>query len=250
MRRDWLGWGLCIALLGGCASGGGDAGAKKTERTSNGLSATGQANLGLAQTYLQTNELKNALDRANRALRSDPDAGIVHAMLGLVYDRVGDQGHAASAFARAIALAPTEGAVLNAYGSWLCSHGDVAGGMAQFDRGLADPFFERKGLIHFNAGQCALRSGDKARAEADFRHALEVPGAETSAVLYALAQLELEQGKLLEARAFVQRCIALGATAEALELAARIEDASGDDAAAARYRGRIPQPATNGGATP
>jgi type IV pilus assembly protein PilF len=249
MRRDWLGWGLCIALLAGCASGGDEhAGAGKKTRNPDGISASGSANLGLAQSYLQRNELKAALDRANRALQSDPDAGTVHAMLGLIYDRVGDQGHATASFARALALAPTEGAVLNAHGSWLCSHGDFAAAAAQFDRALADPFFQRKGLVHFNVGHCALKAGDNGRAEAAFRRALDVPGAEPASVLFALAQVELAQGKLLEARAFVQRRVALGATAEVLELAARIEEASGDRAAAERYRRRIPDAAPDPGA--
>jgi type IV pilus assembly protein PilF len=53
----------------------------------------------------------------------------------------------------------------------------------------------------------------------------------------------------MEARAFVQRLEAMGPTPEVLELAARIEDAAGDRAAAARYRQRA-RDAANSGAKP
>ena len=55
-------------------------------------------------------------------------------------------------------------------------------------------------------------------------------------VLLMLAQVELAQGKWFEARAFVQRRLAFGATVEVLDLAAKIEDAAGNASAAAHYR--------------
>ena len=241
-----------ILVLAGC--GGGNSGPRvrivenaeirKPATASKGptreLTHGGQINLSLAQNYLQDGELSMALDRANRALATDPGSGSVHAMLGLIHDRIGNQPRATESFQRAIALSPNGGGVLNAYGTWLCSHGDYAGAAQQFARALADPFFTTPGLAHFNAGHCLLKAGQHAQAEVSLRRALDAPGSDLASALMSLAQATLAQGKLLEARGFIQRRESMGATPDVLELAARIEEASGDTAAAARYRRRLP----------
>jgi type IV pilus assembly protein PilF len=240
MRRDWRAVILAagMACLVGCSTGGTGTSGKSGGGTPGELSAAGNINIGLAQSYLASNDLELALNRANRALASDPNNGNVHAMLGLIYDRVGDTQHATSSFQRALQLSPNSGAVLNAYGSWLCSHGDMAGAEDFFKRALNDPFYTSYAQVHYNAGQCAAKAGNLVRAESELRDALNSQGADPGTVMMALAEVELAQGKLMEARAFVQRREALGARPDVLELAARIEDAAGDRAAAARYRER------------
>lgn len=238
---------LAIATIAGCSKQGrvievpGYAGpaARQPSAAKGEMTNGGAINLGLAQQYLQSGQLEMAMDRANRALASDPDVGTVHALLGLIYDRIGDQARATASFQRAVQLAPNTGSVLNAYGTWLCSHGDTAGAAQQFARALADPFFASPGEAHFNAGHCLLKAGQPAQAEVALRRALDEPGSNLGAVLMSLAQASLAQNKLLEARAFVQRRESMGATADVLELAARIEEAAGDTAAAARYRTRL-----------
>ncbi|HVE52675.1 MAG TPA: type IV pilus biogenesis/stability protein PilW [Ramlibacter sp.] len=214
------------------------------------LTHGGQINLSLAQNYLQAGELSMALDRAHRALATDPGSGSVHAMLGLINDRIGNQARASQSFQRAIQLSPNGGGVLNAYGTWLCSHGDYAGAAQQFARALNDPFFTARGLAHFNAGHCLLKSGQAVQAEVSLRRSLDEPGSDLASVLMSLAQATLAQGKLLEARGFIQRRESMGVTPEVLELAARIEDASGDRAAAARYRARLQPGGANGEGQP
>jgi type IV pilus assembly protein PilF len=246
MRHESIATVLALALLAGCShqaeiievptTPGPQANIKNLPGD---MTNGGAINLGLAQGYLKSGQLEMALDRANRALASDPGSGNAHAMLGLIQDRIGNQERAGESFRRAIQLAPNSGSVLNAYGSWLCSHGDPAGAAQMFGRAIADPFFTSPGLAHFNAGECLLRSGKAAAAEASMRRALEAPGADLDSVLMGLAQASLAQGKLLEARGFIQRRESMGATTDVLELAARIEEAAGDTAAAARYRVRL-----------
>ena len=238
---------LAIASIAGCSKQGrvievpgySSPAARPPSPAKGEMTKGGGINLALAQQYLQTGQLEMALDRANRALATDPDVGVVHALLGLVYDRIGDQAHATASFQRAIQIAPNTGSVLNAYGTWLCSRGDTTGAAQQFARALADPFFTSPGEAHFNAGHCLLKAGQPAQAEVSLRRALEEPGSDLGAVLMSLAQASLAQNKLLEARAFVQRRESMGATAAVLELAARIEEAAGDNTAAARYRTRL-----------
>jgi len=259
MRRDslLLGLGIALALLAGCKSPGmkvettvvdsGPAPRAPAKRVPGELTNAGAVNLGLAQHYLQVGQLETALERAQRALDTDGDNGTVHALLGLIYDRIGDGAKAAASFQKALALSPNAGSVLSAHGAWLCAKGDAAGAAAQFQRALADPFYTTPGTAHYNAGQCLLRSGQPAQAEAELRKALELPGGDPPTVLMALAQAALAQGKTFEARAFVQRREAMGVNDAVLELAARIEEAAGDAAAAARYRARMSGQANNGG---
>ena len=247
MRHETFVVAMALALLAGCATrdkvvavdDGTRFPAPRATAKVGELSHGGKINLGLAQNYLQAGELRTALDRANRALESDPGSGSVHAMLGLIYDRIGDQSRATQSFQRAIQLSPNGGGVLNAYGTWLCSHKDYAGAAQQFSRALADPFFTSPGLAHFNAGHCLLKAGQLPQAEVSLRRALDEPGSDLASVLMSLAEVSLAQGKPLEARGFVQRRESMGATPDVLELAARIEDAAGDPAAAARYRARL-----------
>jgi type IV pilus assembly protein PilF len=249
MRHESIALALVLALAAasGCSKQGrviempGYSGpsAEATAPKRGELSNSGSINLSLAQQYLRVGQLELALDRANRALSTDSGNGNVHAVLGLVYDSIGDQGKAASAFQRAVQLSPNAGGVVNAYGTWLCAHGDTAGAAQQFDRALADPFYRTPGLVHFNAGKCLLKAGQPAQAEALLRRSLDEPGSDLAAALLALAQAALAQNKLLEARGFVQRRESMGASADVLELAARIEDAAGDAVAAKRYRERL-----------
>jgi type IV pilus assembly protein PilF len=217
------------------------------------LSRTGQINLGLAQSYLDANSLEAALDRAKRAVAADPNYGETHAVLGMVYTRIGNQAGAAQEFETALKLSPSSGSILNAHAVWLCGQGQFDRADTEFRQALADPFYTNAMQANANAGKCAQLAGRLPVAEAYLRLALE-KSPEDAQILLGLAQVEFAQGQWLEARAFAQRRLSVGATAEALDLAARIEDAAGDKSAAARYRqqrsDQFPEPAPTGEGVP
>jgi type IV pilus assembly protein PilF len=210
----------------------------KDPKPAPGLSPDARTHLGLAQTYLEQHQDARAMEHVRMAQRSDPDAAQVHVMFALLYSADGEQGKAGKSFARALKLAPTSGAVLNAHAAWLCEQGQVDQADAEFARAQRDPAYNTPLQALSNAGRCAHRAERWAKAEQYFRHALEF-APEDGQLLLLLADTELRQGQTLEARAFVQRRDALGADAATLELAARIEDAAGDRIAAARYRQRL-----------
>jgi type IV pilus assembly protein PilF len=227
-----------VALVASLALSAGQLSAKSHDDEPKQLSAVGRTNIGLAQSYLQANKLQDALDRAKRAVRSDPKFGEPHAMLGMVYAKTGDQKNAAEEFDKALKLAPDSGSILNVHAVWLCEQGQYDQAIAEFAKALADPFYTNPAQANFNAGRCQQKAGRMPQAEASLRTALSLSPSDPE-VLFTLAQVELAQGSWLEARAFVQRRLALGATAEALELAASIEDAAGDKDAAGQYRKRL-----------
>ena len=202
------------------------------------ISRAGQVNLGLAQSYYESGDLETALDRATRALHTDPRSADVHAMLGLVYSRISQMDKAAAEFKQAIALAPTDGSILNVDGVWLCQQGHLEEADAEFLKAMQDPFYRQPEQALFNAGKCALKAGQLQKAETYLRSSLGKAPDQPEALL-TLAQVEFAKGSYMDARAFVQRRDALGSTAEVLELAARIEDAAGDSHAAEKYRERL-----------
>lgn len=255
---------LCLAAVlaftAGCATGTGtkvQAGNDSSASSHSAMSNKGQANLSLAQNYLAAGQVEYAMDRANRALRSDPNSADVQVVLGMIRQRLDDNARAGEHFARAARLAPDAGHVLNIHAIWLCQQDKAADADALFARAVKDPFFKAKETAYFNAGKCALKVGQADKAAQYFRQGLDL-APENKLLLTQMAEVQLQRGDYMSARAFYQRRESLGApSADLLELGARIEDAAGDRAAAARYRQRAQDqfpaqspPATEGSRQP
>lgn len=234
MRREAMVVGLVLALAG-CAGGTPKADVAPRDQ----LSRAGELNLGMAQRYLRKGDPETAIERAQQALRTDPQSAEVYAMLGMIHQSIDQQDRAGTFYERAARLAPNEGNILNIYAAWLCGQGKADEADGLFKRALADPFYKSRGQAAYNAGRCALQAGRPERAEAHLRNALELTP-EDPLALEALAELKLAQGDALGARAFLQRReAASAATAEVLALGVRVERAAGDERAAARYQARL-----------
>lgn len=235
---------FALVALAGCAGTGGPA-ARTTGGSSPGSQAAmtgkGLANLNLAQNYLAAGKLEYALDRANRALRSDPNSADVQVVLGMIRERLGDSTRAGEHFERAGRLDPESGHVLNVQAVWLCEKGRSAEADAVFARAVKDPFYKSRDQAYFNAGKCAMQAGQLDAAEKHLRQGIEI-APENPGLLAQMSELQFRRGNYLSARAFYQRRESLGAlTPELLDLAARIEQGAGDAAAAGRYRQRLQQ---------
>lgn len=254
---------LCLAALltavVGCAGSpsrpvaDGQAGGSSHSEMTN----KGQANLSLAQNYLASGQIEYSLDRANRALRSDPSSADVQVVLAMIREKLKDNPRAGEHYARAAKLAPDSGHILNVYAIWLCRQGKAAEADALFARAVKDVFFKAKESAYYNAAKCALDVGQADKAAQYLRQGLEL-APENPVLLTRMAELQLQRGDFMSARAFYQRRESLDTpTAELLELGARIEDAAGDASAAARYRQRAqnqfpapPTPAPEGSLQP
>ena len=224
---------LCL-LLAACASGGDTPAARPADK----ISSDGRMNLALAEGYLARGDLAKAGERADLVVQADPGWAQAHAVRALVHARGGDAKKAERSFDRALELAPKDGAILNAHAAWLCENGQPDRADREFVLALADPGYRTPVQALANAGKCALSSGRLAQAEDYLRRAL-VFAPNDRTLLQLLAEVELRQGKIFEAQAFIQRRDALGADGATLELAARIEDAAGNAQGAARYRARL-----------
>jgi type IV pilus assembly protein PilF len=188
---------------------------------------------------LRTGDLVQAAQLAQQALADDRSLAGAHTVLALVAERQGRTQEAGGHYAAAAKYAPTLGTAQNNYGAWLCGAGRPADALPFFDRALADPAYPTPAAALANAGNCALRAGQQARAERDLRRALDLDPAEPTA-LAGMARVEYDGGDYLQARAFSERRLAAGAaTAEVLQLASQIEQKLGDAAASARYVQRM-----------
>jgi len=195
--------------------------------------------LSLAGQRLASGEIDEAEAQVRKALKLDPASADAYTLLGAIETRRGNGTLAGERYRRAAELAPDRGEVLNNYGAWLCTNGYPAEALVWFDRALAAPGYGTPGSALANAGGCALKSGQRERAERDLRRALEIEPNNAYA-LAAMAEYQYGQGQYFEARAFAERRLAAApADASVLQLAARIEDRLGDRAAASRYQQRL-----------
>ncbi len=189
----------------------------------------------LANARLRAGQFDQAETEAKAVLKLDPKSADAYSVLGLVADQRGQQAQAGVHYAKAAELAPRNGSLLNNYGAWLCGNGRAGESLDWFDRALADPGYGTPASAQANAGACAVKAGQPARAERDLRLALQREPANATA-LGAMTQLEFDAGRYLQARAFSERRIAAApADADVLRLASRIEQKLGDTPAAARY---------------
>ncbi len=191
--------------------------------------------VSLAQQQLGAGQLDEAEAEAHKALKADPKSANAYSLLGMIEEQRGHEPQAGAHYAKAVALAPTSGALLNNYGAWLCGSGQAAASLPLFERALADPAYPTPASALANAGACALRAGQMDRARSNLTQALELDPSNPVG-LAAMAESEYRAGRFLEARAFSERRLAVApASVQVLQLASQIEQKLGDTAAAARY---------------
>lgn len=216
-RSDALGCMVLVAALAGCAG-------QPTQGVSRDKAA--EANLKLGVGYMQAGHFDVAEAKLKKALVYDERYDEVHNALGVLYEERGQAELAEQHYRRAVEL--NSGYTLAAinYGRFLCGHRRAAEGMDRLLAATAESDMAEDAYIA--AGVCARSLPDAQRAEQLLRQALELDPNSIRA-LYELADLSHDQGKHLQARAFLQRYHALaGYSPASLWLGIGIEEALGD----------------------
>jgi type IV pilus assembly protein PilF len=236
MNRAGLTIALAAALvLAGCASGGGFAGSRGSEKNQQ----AAKLNVQLAQEYFRKGQLDIARDRVKRALELNPASPEAHTVAALLHDQIADYPQAEIHYRRATELTPKDGGVNNNYANFLCSRGRYEEADALFQTALADPYYRTPEVALVNAGECAFSAGQTEAAEQYLRRALD-RNPDQSAALLPMAKTLFARGDAMRARAFLQRHEAqAAASAETLLLGLQIEESLGDRRAAAEYRKRL-----------
>lgn len=220
-----------VALFGlfACVTKGG----RMEPQVSKAEAATQYAHLGIA--YLQQGSQDLALEKLQHALELDPNNADAHQYLGELYRQTGDAELAEKHFRRALRLDKRNPSLQNNYGVFLCGEHRYEEAESRFLKAAHNRSYERPEEAYENAALCMLQRGDTKKAEKYFRSALDA-NPRRAPSLYQMASLKLNVGDNLQARAFLERHIAVvGYTPENLWLGVQIEEALGDTASADEY---------------
>ncbi len=201
-----------------------------------------ELNLQLGAGYLRQNDLRRAQGKLEKAVDQDPSLVAAHTVLGLVYERLGDDAAAERSYRTAVALGPRNPDALNSLGVYLCQ--TTSGrpeALDTFDRALAVPLsqeFSNKAMVNTNAGVCA-KAINLPLAEDYLRAALSSDPRFGNA-LVQLADVSYKRGNYLQSRAFLERYMNQAEVSPpVLWLAMQVETAMGDAQAADEFGRRL-----------
>jgi type IV pilus assembly protein PilF len=199
----------------------------------------GRINARLSMEYLKRGQLQVAQEKVEKALEQNPKDANVQLSAGLVYERLHEQKKAEKHFRLALRVAPDNPEVQNAFGAFLCRNEQQSKGQEMFAKAAANPLYRTPYVAYTNAGVCARSAGKLEQAERYLRQALATKVDYPEA--YAqLAGVLHERGSNLQARAFVERYLAVApATPDMLLLGHLIELGLKDEAAANSFKERL-----------
>lgn len=230
-RMPWLTALFAVVLVSGCAS----QQSNDPDEVSSARKGA-EANTSLGLEYMNRGQYEVALGKLKKAVRDDPSYAPAHTVLAVLYERIGEMKLAGKHYKEAYEADPRDGDVNNNYGVYLCQTNRQKQAMSHFTKALEDPFYSSPSVALTNAGSCAMRQGEGAKADEYLRAALKIEPDFPDA-LVNMAELKFEEKNYLSARAFIQRYEAAAShDAESLLLAYRIETAAGDAKTAAKYR--------------
>lgn len=195
-----------------------------------------RVNTQLGMEYLRKGDYEFAREKLLKAIDQDSDNAEAHGALGLLYANTGDLGKARKHYQKSLDGRPDDPIVLNNYGVMLCAQGEYEKADLQFRRAAQSPRYGSPEVALANAGTCARKMPDEAKAEAYLREAIKL-NPNFADALGQMALLNADQSRYLNARAFLQRYESLQApmTRDMLLLGLRIELALGNRSAAQRY---------------
>jgi type IV pilus assembly protein PilF len=203
------------------------------------LEEAGRINARLAMEYLKRDQLQTAQEKIEKALAQNPRDVNVQLSAGLVYERLRDVKRAERHFRQAVREDEASPEAQNAFGAFLCRNKEHAKGEEMFLKAAQNQLYRTPVVAFTNAGVCARSAGDLERAERYLRQALAVQGGypETFAQLAGVLH---ERRNDLQARAFIERYLAVApATPAMLLLGRNVELALKDESAAKAFGERL-----------
>lgn len=189
----------------------------------------------LGAAYMREGQLDVAQEKLRHAVQIDPDNSLAHSALGVLYERLGDHALAEQHYQSSVGGANQDPLAENNYGAFLCRLGRYAEAEKHFLAAAKNPLYDSPAVAYSNAGNCARRIPDLARAERYFRSALKVDS-KLPAALLGMAKISQEAENYLSSRAYLQRYLEVSDhTAETLWLGIVNERALGDQDVVASY---------------
>lgn len=213
--------------------------AQSTSEPPDPILEAGKINARLAMEYLKRDQLQVAQEKVEKALVQNPKDVNVQLAAGLVYERLRDMKRAEKHFRQAVRSDANSPEAQNALGAFLCRNEEHEKGEAMFLKAAQNQIYRTPYVAYTNAGVCARSAGNLERAEQYLRKALasQVDYPETYAQLAGVLH---ERGNDLQARAFVERFLAIApANPDMLLLGHNIEQGLKDEDSAAAFSTRL-----------
>lgn len=196
-------------------------------------------NVRLGLEYMRQGQLAIAREKIEKALRQNARDVGVQLGAGILYEQLHDPQRAERHFRQALRLESDNPEAQNTFGAFLCRNGDPKRGEEMFLKSARNPLYRTPEVAYTNAGVCARSAGRLAEAQDYLRLALSQRAVYPEALLQ-LAGVSHESGNLLQARAFLQRYLAVApGAAEVLLLGFQVESALADTVAAEEYAMRL-----------
>jgi type IV pilus assembly protein PilF len=194
-----------------------------------------ETNLKLGIGYLQQGQRDLALSKLQRAIELDPKLAKAHYAIAILYDQLGQTDLALQHAERAVSLDPQDSAAHLNYGTFLCKQNQLDKADEQFQMVFKNPLYASPEAAYENAGVCAMRVPDPAKAEQYFRSALQL-NPKLPITLYQMAVLHYQTERYLQARAYLQRYAEVSQhTPQSLWLGIKVERQLGDRNTASGY---------------
>lgn len=149
------------------------------------------ANVELGLGYLAQGQVTRAKGKLTRALKLAPRTAETHSAMAFFLEKVGDIKDAEKAHQKAIKYSKSPGSVYNNYGAFLCRQSRFKEADDAFQTSIADKTYSRTAEVFENAGVCALKWQDNAKAEKYFLTAIRHDPKRSTALL-ELASLDIQ----------------------------------------------------------
>jgi type IV pilus assembly protein PilF len=196
-------------------------------------------NVQLGIAYMERGELAVAKDKLERALKESPRDPEVHSAYALLEERLGNSAEADREFREAIRLAPQRPEIANNYAVYLCRTHRVDEGVKQLLATARNPLYSTPEAAYTNAAVCLRSEHRDAEAKQALENAVALRPGFAEAV-YQLADLEMQQGELADARALINHYIdTYTATPDLLLLGVTVSKALHDPFGQQRYEQRL-----------
>jgi type IV pilus assembly protein PilF len=199
-----------------------------------------RAHAELGSSYYAVGNYGVALGEFQEALKADPKFVPALNALGLVYMELKDDDKARSSFERALRIDPNDSDTNNNFGLFLCNRGRERDAERYFLAAIRNPLYTTPEDSYVNAGLCARRAGDDAKAQDYFERAIQLRPSDLRA-LSALSQLHFQRSEFARAKTYFSRYVqrAPSLDARTLWLGARLETRLGDVTAARSYGAQL-----------
>ncbi|MDH5484958.1 MAG: type IV pilus biogenesis/stability protein PilW [Gammaproteobacteria bacterium] len=196
---------LLLALVSLVACSGGSSSVRKSKKQGDSKHAA-EVNVQLAIGYIKRGQMDVARDKLDKAIADDPKYVPAYTTMAALMEMMEDSAKAEEFYKKALDVDEKNSDLLNNYGTFLCKYNKIDEAIEQFNKALANKFYETPERTHANMGYCLMvaEKPDYALAEKHLRKALKVNPNMESALL-AMGELGIETRRFLMARAYMQR---------------------------------------------